>query len=331
MNIDLLILKAKSSIEKKKNPDNDLKYYPHTKKLNAYLSLMRMIKEEPEKFKHEYIDNIEEKSGELFPELIRLLSKNKVDFDYFKTTPILFKVNSVLCLNALLKAGADINIQKNGQNALFFLRDEAVKFLINKGLDVNIKDDKGNNALAVNKEFLSRKVLVENGIDIDNVNHDNENVLFHLILPISELELYKNKVNFHLINNKGESFLFPLFSLYAPITYGYAMGESAMTDWLNENQEELNLNYHKVNNVGENLYFFIRNTNLLKFLVGKSLSLFQESDEKKILANDHIKNLFPMDQDLKKDFSELYIRQEKDFITALVTPSVKPGQNRQRI
>jgi len=331
MNIDLLILKAKAAIEKKKNPDTDLKYYPHTKKLKAYLFLMRMIKEEPEKFKHEYIDNIEEKSGELFPELIRLLSKNNVDFNHFKTTPLLFKVNNVLCLNALSKAGADINIKKNGQNALFFLRDDAIKFLINRGLDVNVKDDKGNNALAVNKEFLSRKVLVENGIDIDNVNHENENILFHLILPISELELYKNKVNFNLINNKGESFLFPLFSFYAPITYGYAMGELAMTDWLNENEEKLNLNYHKVNNTGENLYFVIRNTNVLKFLIEKSVSLFQKSDEKNILATDHIKDLFPMDQDLKKDFSELYIRQEKDFLSTLVTPSVKPGKIRQRL
>lgn len=331
MNIDLLILKAKASIEKRKNPNNNLKYYPHTKKLNTYLSLMQMIKEEPEKFKNEYINNIEEKSGELFPELICLLSKHKVDFNHFKTTPVLFKVNNILCLNALLKAGADIHIKKNGQNALFFLRDDAIKFLINRGLDVNARDNKGNNALAVNKDFLSRKILVENGIEINNINHENENVLFHLVLPISELELYKNKINYHQINNKGENFLFPLFNSYAPITYGYSLGEYAMIDWLDENQEKLNLNYHKVNNMGENLYFFIRNTNLLKFLVGKSISLFQKSDEKKKLASDHIKDLFPIDQDLKKDFLELYIRQEKDFLTTLVTPSVKPGQHKQRL
>lgn len=32
---------------------------------------------------------------------------------------------------------------------LYFLRDDAVRFLINRGLDINEKDDKGNNALVI--------------------------------------------------------------------------------------------------------------------------------------------------------------------------------------
>lgn len=69
-----------------------------------------------------------------------------------------------------------------------------------------------------------------------------------------------------------------------------------------------------INNQGENLYFHIRNTNILKFLVDKSVDLFQKSEAKNISAYNHIKKLFPMVQDLKKDFDELYIRQKKEFL-----------------
>lgn len=57
MNIDLLILK-KNRYRKKENPEANFKYLPNTKKLNVYLSVMNMIKKEPEKFKQEYINNI---------------------------------------------------------------------------------------------------------------------------------------------------------------------------------------------------------------------------------------------------------------------------------
>lgn len=110
-------------------------------------------------------------------------------------------------LSALLSAGADINYQDaNGQTALHYAYDdeEMAQFLIKNGVDQNIKNKEGQTALHMACEWAvlpNIKLLLQHGADINCIDNDGQNSLFHALEARQEKQL---KIMSFLVDNGAD-------------------------------------------------------------------------------------------------------------------------------
>lgn len=108
-------------------------------------------------------------------------------------------------------------INTNKQTLLFDMYDiEKIEFLISKGIDINAKDKQGNNALLMSNKtnenlFFVKKLLINNGIDVNNINKANKSIL-HYENNTEILKILLNGMNENVKNikckNLGRTCLF---------------------------------------------------------------------------------------------------------------------------
>jgi len=99
-----------------------------------------------------------------------------------------------LKIEQLLQSGVDINIQHStsGTTTLmiassYYYYDDVVEYLINKGADVNLKDNEGKTALlwAASNSLPNAKILVENGAKVNIAANDGMTPFLQATLGIS--------------------------------------------------------------------------------------------------------------------------------------------------
>jgi ankyrin repeat protein len=154
-------------------------------------------------------------------EIVCLLLDEKADLNIAipesgKTALILTSgyENRLNILNALLDAGADINIQcKNGDCALTeaaaYGSLEILQALISKGAKVNVKNSKGLTPLLLANHLDKVKILLDNGADINAVDSQGRNVLMRWAAARSQFmkELIAKTSNINSRDNSGRTAL----------------------------------------------------------------------------------------------------------------------------
>lgn len=106
----------------------------------------------------------------------------------------------------LLEAGASLPIDIGLCPAAFIKDKEVLKLAISKGLNINYRDMSGNNSLYGNTRE-NCEVLIEAGIDINNINNDGENIFFNISGEKVDLFLGKVDIN-HRDHNGGNPAFF---------------------------------------------------------------------------------------------------------------------------
>ncbi len=121
-------------------------------------------------------------------------------------------------LEIALNHSEDINyVNLKGVNALLLSIDrkdiELINFLLNKGLNVNLKDSDNQNglSLAVEKEYYKKEIvelLIKKGIDINNKDNEGCTPIFYAINSgnIEAVETLIGKgIDINISNNNGET------------------------------------------------------------------------------------------------------------------------------
>lgn len=119
------------------------------------------------------------------------------------------KLGNIEITKYLLQNGANPNLGHEGDTPLFYAASaEIAQVLIENGALVNKRDDNGNTPLFYTSEIEVTQVLIAAGADINAVNHENRNVLFHLFYD-DEVDLIafliRAGVHVNLQNNEGET------------------------------------------------------------------------------------------------------------------------------
>lgn len=135
----------------------------------------------------------------------------KTIFDLFNSTT---REDVIACIDS----GIDINVVDCiGQNALFGCKStEAVDAMTEAGINVNHLNRHGDNALfyAVNPLVLQH--LINKGMDIHHKNHAGQNCLFHLYFLPECCEILLNAgININETDNQGQNILHCMTSLTA--------------------------------------------------------------------------------------------------------------------
>lgn len=111
----------------------------------------------------------------------------------------------------LINLGIDTSIlSKKGMHPLFGANLNKTLIFLRNNIDVNIVNPvNGNNALFYITNFETLSYLVDYGINLNLINKKGENALFHS----SSLEVFKQlleeyNLDYTIINNRGESLLF---------------------------------------------------------------------------------------------------------------------------
>jgi ankyrin repeat protein len=170
-------------------------------KLDINQSLELLKDKEPEEaifMAFSMMSNLDDKSftNAIFSHLIGLYKD--MDFnkpDSLGNYPIFYAIGNIELLDLLIKQGADVNSKnQSGQTAIMYSIDvgsrsdmlENIKFLIEKGADLYLKDIKGNNLLHMvaqshvhqNRDLTEvTKFLLDNKVDINEVNKDGQTPL----------------------------------------------------------------------------------------------------------------------------------------------------------
>jgi len=135
-------------------------------------------------------------------------SKSPQDIDFFKY----IMTNNIKKLQKYIDDGGDINIQdKYGYTgimiALKWSKYESISFLLKSGIDLNIRNNKGNTALMF-YEYFSYSLKNHTYKTIDDDLYNYEWLLFKLI---GKYRYDGNLPNWNIKNKKGKDFLELLF------------------------------------------------------------------------------------------------------------------------
>lgn len=127
------------------------------------------------------------------------------------TTDTLFNSQSREDVLNCIKTGIDINVSdKCGRNALFFCNNvDAVKAMIEAGIDLNLTDFIGYNALFCNSSPQVLELLIQSGVNIQHRNHDGRSCL-HLQQDNTECAeiLINAGADIHCVDNEGQTVLY---------------------------------------------------------------------------------------------------------------------------
>lgn len=108
--------------------------------------------------------------------------------------------------NLLLEAGASLSIDIGLCPAAYIKDKEVLKLAISKGLNINYRDISGDNSLYGNTRE-NCEILIEAGIDINNINDNEENIFFNISDETVDLFLGKVNIN-HRDRNGGNPAFF---------------------------------------------------------------------------------------------------------------------------
>lgn len=218
---------------------------------------------------------------------LKLLLDDGLDINHLEALTFIFENIShpfgATCFNLFREKG--LNVKKMEEEGLFskgsnmpsfdnevrsirhpfiLCDSNAVKFLIDLGLNINHVDDAGRNALFYS-DYRKSEVLLSNGININAIDKNGENALFmhfrenkfsgKIKLPTDKLELLlKSGINAEIINNDGNNCAWGANKEFLEIFKKYGV------------------NLHYVNNNNENLLFSVlNNKDSVLFLVDNGL------------------------------------------------------------
>lgn len=218
---------------------------------------------------------------------LKLLLDDGLDINHLEALTFIFENLShpfgATCFNLFREKG--LNVKKMEEEGLFskgsnmasfdnetrsirhpfILCDaNAVKFLIDLGLNINHVDNVGRNALFYS-DYRKSEVLLSNGININTIDENGENALFmhfrenkfsgKIKLPTDKLELLlKSGINTEIINNDGNNCAWGANKEFLEIFKKYGV------------------NLHYINNNNENLLFSVlNNKGSVLFLVDNGL------------------------------------------------------------
>ncbi len=121
-------------------------------------------------------------------EVLAYLLEQNVDVDLLDDDgdSALFNATDGSILEFLLEKGADINLtNKNGESALHSAalhgRQETFSGLLENGLDVEVKDSKGETPLFRCQDPAMVKLLVSKGADLSVKNNDGDSLFFSIL------------------------------------------------------------------------------------------------------------------------------------------------------
>jgi ankyrin repeat protein len=134
-------------------------------------------------------------------------------FKQAKNSILKFSQNrSVKKMKTAFRKGADINeINSLGKNALFHAVNynsiNMVKFLIERGINVNLKDKEGKTVLmsCYNPKIL--EILIDSGVSINEVDNKGRNALFYKNNPETIKHLIDNSIDVNLQDKNCETTL----------------------------------------------------------------------------------------------------------------------------
>lgn len=155
--------------------------------------------------------------------------KNDPIFNHLKE--ILKKENHVEFLKVKKERNFDINIKdESGNSLLFGASYKNIIFLIEQGIDVNITNKIGENALFYAFKAAEIKKLINAGINVNQLDFNNRNCLF-MKDGIESLHkenvrlLIKAGLDINHIDNDGRNILFSLMS--RPHIFEYCASKGA--------------------------------------------------------------------------------------------------------
>jgi ankyrin repeat protein len=139
--------------------------------------------------------------------------------------PILFQTNNFDVLRALVNLGADVHATDKWKRSLlhFFggTNVEVTKYLLNHGLNVNARDNRGRTALlsaANSMDTTVAALLLERGADIHALDDDGNSALFYAATPPNVAAtkfLLRRGVEPKARNTRGET------ALHAALRYSW--------------------------------------------------------------------------------------------------------------
>lgn len=226
---------------------------------------------------------------------LKLLLDDDIDINHLEALTFIFENIShpfgATCFNLFIEKG--LNVKKMEEDGLFnkasdmasfdneihsmrhpfiLCDSNAVKYLIDLGLNINHVDDAGRNALFYS-DFRKSEVLLSNGIDMNTIDKNGENALFmhfrenkfsgRIKLPTDKLELLlKSGINNKIINNDGNNCAWGANKEFLEIFKKYGV------------------DLHYVNNNNENLLFSVlNNKDSVLFLVDNGIDPLLKNDK----------------------------------------------------
>lgn len=179
------------------------------------------------------------------------------------------------------------DLNKDGQTPLFYAvqrpfdGEEVVKFLLDKGADIRIKDKKGRNLLFYCGHKLV-DLLVNLGVDVNNIDNYGENALFRCPSTKKAQKLIQHGINLNIYNLEGQHLIHYQKSNNI---LKYIMLRLDNLDIKDKNNkdivfhfrnikklQDLPLNFHHIDENG-NTALFKANASKIKILLNKGLDI----------------------------------------------------------
>lgn len=181
--------------------------------------------------------------------------------------------NDLRTVKYLFNKGVDINnINDYGESPLFSGNKNVVKFLIEKGANINQINNNGENILFVhNKDADFIRYLIDTGVKYDCVTTNGENICFRNTGLINSLKEYEVKAMFKKssLNKASRNIAFVLF-YYVLDTYDSHIAISTIKKL---EQYEISVDYNLIDKLGDNLYRYSNTPEMLEFLLDKNVPL----------------------------------------------------------
>ncbi|MGC6096748.1 ankyrin repeat domain-containing protein [Citrobacter portucalensis] len=128
-----------------------------------------------------------------------------------KSNDSLFNAKSKKDVIRLLKMGVDINIlNEHGQNALFHCHfPEAMQAMIDAGINIHHLDNRSENALFHINDIKTIDILIRNGININHRNQSGQLAFPNFsVTPEAMTLLIESGLDIHTLDNNGRTLLF---------------------------------------------------------------------------------------------------------------------------
>ena len=184
---------------------------------------------------------------EILEKLIKLGSNVNLISEQLYPVNILYKTKNPDSLHVLLKYGVDYNFLSNDLNVLFStdIKAEVIKILA-KLPDFNMmhRDSQGRTALFRRSGDVA-KAFIENGIDVNAVNHNGQTALFFSHYEPTQYFISQG-ADVNIIDNEGNNALFYDFNS----AYDSTNNKKRMLALLNAG-----IDYTVVNNKGFNAFY----------------------------------------------------------------------------
>lgn len=229
--------------------------------------------------------------------------------------------NDLRIVKYLFNKGVDINnINDYGESPLFSGNKNVVKFLIGKGANINQINNDGENILFVhNKDADFIRYLIDMGVKYDCVTTNGENICFRNTGLINSLKEYEVKAMFKksYLNKADRNIAFILFY------YVLNSNDSniAISTLKKLEQYRIQVNYNQIDKSGDNLYRYANTSEMLEILLDKNVPLTVINNNGDCMLDliynkDYMKNNDNLE--LKEKILKVLALREKEILDVII-------------